>query len=78
MVQICSVSIQHKRNNDGRVGLIKHRESSMGILHRYANSRPSFRMIHCNYMLGMRIVLILLHFLTHTGANSSLSSRSSE
>uniref|UniRef100_A0AAQ4Q8U4 INTS8 TPR repeats domain-containing protein n=1 Tax=Gasterosteus aculeatus aculeatus TaxID=481459 RepID=A0AAQ4Q8U4_GASAC len=29
VVQICSVSIQHKRNNDGRVGLIKHRESSM-------------------------------------------------
>uniref|UniRef100_A0A673APH4 INTS8 TPR repeats domain-containing protein n=1 Tax=Sphaeramia orbicularis TaxID=375764 RepID=A0A673APH4_9TELE len=35
VVQICSVSIQHKRNNDGRVGLIKQRESSMGILHRY-------------------------------------------
>uniref|UniRef100_A0A672GXM7 INTS8 TPR repeats domain-containing protein n=1 Tax=Salarias fasciatus TaxID=181472 RepID=A0A672GXM7_SALFA len=34
VVQICSVSIQHKRNSDGRVGLIKHRESSMGILHR--------------------------------------------
>ncbi|XP_067344918.1 integrator complex subunit 8 isoform X2 [Channa argus] len=34
VVQICSMSIQHKRNNDGRVGLIKHRESSMGILHR--------------------------------------------
>ncbi|XP_058474830.1 integrator complex subunit 8 isoform X1 [Solea solea] len=34
VVQICSVSIQHKRNNDGRVGLIKHRESSMGILPR--------------------------------------------
>uniref|UniRef100_A0A3Q3MYK8 Integrator complex subunit 8 n=1 Tax=Labrus bergylta TaxID=56723 RepID=A0A3Q3MYK8_9LABR len=28
----------HKRNNDGRVGLIKHRESSMGILHRYSNT----------------------------------------
>uniref|UniRef100_A0A8C2XCS7 Integrator complex subunit 8 n=1 Tax=Cyclopterus lumpus TaxID=8103 RepID=A0A8C2XCS7_CYCLU len=35
VVQICSVSIQHKRNHDGRVGLIKHRESSMGILYRY-------------------------------------------
>uniref|UniRef100_A0A671YU98 Integrator complex subunit 8 n=1 Tax=Sparus aurata TaxID=8175 RepID=A0A671YU98_SPAAU len=34
VVQICSMSIQHKRNNDGRVGLIKHRESSMGILYR--------------------------------------------
>uniref|UniRef100_A0A7N6C2P9 INTS8 TPR repeats domain-containing protein n=1 Tax=Anabas testudineus TaxID=64144 RepID=A0A7N6C2P9_ANATE len=34
VVQICSMSIQHKRNNDGRVGLIKHRESSMGIMHR--------------------------------------------
>uniref|UniRef100_A0A3B4XK29 Integrator complex subunit 8 n=1 Tax=Seriola lalandi dorsalis TaxID=1841481 RepID=A0A3B4XK29_SERLL len=28
VVQICSVSIQHKRNSDGRVGLIKHRECS--------------------------------------------------
>uniref|UniRef100_A0A3P8TG95 Integrator complex subunit 8 n=1 Tax=Amphiprion percula TaxID=161767 RepID=A0A3P8TG95_AMPPE len=35
VVQICSVSIQHKRNSDGRVGLIKQRESSMGILQRY-------------------------------------------
>ncbi|TNN31746.1 Integrator complex subunit 8 [Liparis tanakae] len=34
VVQICSVSVQHKRNHDGRVGLIKHRESSMGILYR--------------------------------------------
>uniref|UniRef100_A0A3Q3R083 INTS8 TPR repeats domain-containing protein n=1 Tax=Monopterus albus TaxID=43700 RepID=A0A3Q3R083_MONAL len=34
VVQICSMSVQHKRNSDGRVGLIKHRESSMGILHR--------------------------------------------
>lgn len=34
VVQICSLSIQHKRNHDGRVGLIKHRESSMGILYR--------------------------------------------
>uniref|UniRef100_A0A8C4GQI6 INTS8 TPR repeats domain-containing protein n=1 Tax=Dicentrarchus labrax TaxID=13489 RepID=A0A8C4GQI6_DICLA len=41
VVQICSVSIQHKRNNDGRVGLIKHRESSMGILHRYAANMPT-------------------------------------
>lgn len=34
VVQICSVSVQHKRNCDGRVGLIKHRESTMGILQR--------------------------------------------
>uniref|UniRef100_A0A669F6H4 Integrator complex subunit 8 n=1 Tax=Oreochromis niloticus TaxID=8128 RepID=A0A669F6H4_ORENI len=34
VVQICSISIQHKRNSDGRIGLIKQRESSMGILHR--------------------------------------------
>ncbi|KAM4630096.1 integrator complex subunit 8 isoform 1-T1 [Polymixia lowei] len=34
VVQICSVSVQHKRNSDGRVGLIKHRESTMGILQR--------------------------------------------
>uniref|UniRef100_A0A669DFA9 Integrator complex subunit 8 n=1 Tax=Oreochromis niloticus TaxID=8128 RepID=A0A669DFA9_ORENI len=32
VVQICSISIQHKRNSDGRIGLIKQRESSMGIL----------------------------------------------
>ncbi|XP_056438263.1 integrator complex subunit 8 isoform X1 [Gadus chalcogrammus] len=34
VVQICSMSTQHKRNNDGRMGLIKHRESSMGIMQR--------------------------------------------
>ncbi|KAM9776216.1 integrator complex subunit 8 isoform 1-T1 [Syngnathus typhle] len=34
VVQICSVSVQHKRSNDGRVALIKQRDSSMGILHR--------------------------------------------
>ncbi|XP_077362822.1 integrator complex subunit 8 [Festucalex cinctus] len=34
VVQICSVSVQQKRSNDGRVALIKHRDSSMGILHR--------------------------------------------
>lgn len=34
VVHICSISVQHKRTSDGRVGLIKHRESSMGILQR--------------------------------------------
>uniref|UniRef100_A0A3P8ZRA5 INTS8 TPR repeats domain-containing protein n=1 Tax=Esox lucius TaxID=8010 RepID=A0A3P8ZRA5_ESOLU len=34
VVQICSVSNQHKRNSDGRVSLIKQRESNMGILQR--------------------------------------------
>ncbi|KAM9824035.1 integrator complex subunit 8 [Neosynchiropus ocellatus] len=34
VVQICSVSVQHKRNNDGRVGLMKQRESSLGIMPR--------------------------------------------
>ncbi|XP_030644992.1 integrator complex subunit 8 [Chanos chanos] len=34
VVQICSVSSQHKRANDGRVSLIKQRESSLGILPR--------------------------------------------
>ncbi|KAL0962622.1 hypothetical protein UPYG_G00342890 [Umbra pygmaea] len=34
VVQICSVSNQHKRNSDGRVSLIKQRESSIGILQR--------------------------------------------
>ncbi|KAK3532579.1 hypothetical protein QTP86_024150 [Hemibagrus guttatus] len=34
VVQICSVSSQHKRSNDGRVSLIKQRDSSLGILPR--------------------------------------------
>ncbi|NXO59831.1 INT8 protein, partial [Aramus guarauna] len=34
VVQICSVSSQHKRGNDGRVSLIKHRESTLGIMYR--------------------------------------------
>ncbi|NXF52293.1 INT8 protein, partial [Oceanites oceanicus] len=35
VVQICSVSSQHKRGNDGRVSLIKHRESTLGIMYRF-------------------------------------------
>ncbi|XP_067267786.1 integrator complex subunit 8 isoform X6 [Chanodichthys erythropterus] len=34
VVQICSVSSQHKRTNEGRVSLLKQRESSLGILPR--------------------------------------------
>ncbi|XP_052571810.1 integrator complex subunit 8 isoform X2 [Peromyscus californicus insignis] len=34
VVQICSVSNQHKRGNDGRVSLIKQRESTLGIMYR--------------------------------------------
>ncbi|TRY99025.1 hypothetical protein DNTS_024573 [Danionella cerebrum] len=34
MVQICSVSSQHKRSIDGSVSLLKNRESSLGILSR--------------------------------------------
>ncbi|KAG7273585.1 hypothetical protein CRUP_019831 [Coryphaenoides rupestris] len=34
VVQVCSMSVQHKRSSDGRLGLIKHRESSMGIMQR--------------------------------------------
>uniref|UniRef100_A0A673HAI5 Integrator complex subunit 8-like n=1 Tax=Sinocyclocheilus rhinocerous TaxID=307959 RepID=A0A673HAI5_9TELE len=34
VVQICSVSSQHKRSSDGRVSLLKQRESSLGILPR--------------------------------------------
>ncbi|NWT15176.1 INT8 protein, partial [Vireo altiloquus] len=37
VVQICSVSNQHKRGNDGRVSLIKHRESTLGIMYRYVH-----------------------------------------
>uniref|UniRef100_A0A6I8N215 Integrator complex subunit 8 n=1 Tax=Ornithorhynchus anatinus TaxID=9258 RepID=A0A6I8N215_ORNAN len=34
VVQICSVSSQHKRGNDGRVSLIKQRDSTLGIMYR--------------------------------------------
>uniref|UniRef100_H2ZZU0 Integrator complex subunit 8 n=1 Tax=Latimeria chalumnae TaxID=7897 RepID=H2ZZU0_LATCH len=34
VVQICSLSSQHKRGNDGRVSLIKQRESTLGIMYR--------------------------------------------
>ncbi|XP_029447593.1 integrator complex subunit 8 isoform X1 [Rhinatrema bivittatum] len=34
VVQICSVSSQHKRVNDGRVSLIRQRESTLGIMYR--------------------------------------------
>ncbi|KAI7799319.1 putative integrator complex subunit 8, partial [Triplophysa rosa] len=34
VVQICSVSSQHKRSSDGRVSLLKQRDSSLGILPR--------------------------------------------
>uniref|UniRef100_A0AAX7TNF2 INTS8 TPR repeats domain-containing protein n=1 Tax=Astatotilapia calliptera TaxID=8154 RepID=A0AAX7TNF2_ASTCA len=46
VVQICSISIQHKRNSDGRIGLIKQRESSMGILHRYDTLLEQLCMTH--------------------------------
>ncbi|NWX26148.1 INT8 protein, partial [Notiomystis cincta] len=42
VVQICSVSNQHKRGNDGRVSLIKHRESTLGIMYSFANSWEYF------------------------------------
>uniref|UniRef100_A0A3Q2G1G1 Integrator complex subunit 8 n=1 Tax=Cyprinodon variegatus TaxID=28743 RepID=A0A3Q2G1G1_CYPVA len=32
VVQVCSVSVQHKRSSDGRLGLIRQRESSLGIM----------------------------------------------
>ncbi|XP_043922111.1 integrator complex subunit 8-like [Protopterus annectens] len=34
VVQICSLSSQQKRGNDGRVSLIKQRESTLGIMYR--------------------------------------------
>ncbi|NXX55182.1 INT8 protein, partial [Scopus umbretta] len=40
VVQICSVSNQHKRGNDGRVSLIKHRESTLGIMYRCVMGIP--------------------------------------
>ncbi|NXE81869.1 INT8 protein, partial [Cochlearius cochlearius] len=42
VVQICSVSNQHKRGNDGRVSLIKHRESTLGIMYRCFMGIPFF------------------------------------
>lgn len=61
VVQICSVSVQHKRNNDGRVGLIKHRESSMGILQRYtANTAEHCAHSHDNMMLTLLYTLFFI------------------
>lgn len=34
VVQMCSVSSQHKRGSDGRVSLIKQRDCSLGIMYR--------------------------------------------
>ncbi|KAM5157278.1 integrator complex subunit 8 isoform 1-T2 [Mantella aurantiaca] len=34
VVQICSVSNQHKRSSDGRISLIRNRDSTMGIVYR--------------------------------------------
>lgn len=42
VVQICSVSNQHKRGNDGRVSLIKQRESTLGIMYRYVSLSAVF------------------------------------
>uniref|UniRef100_A0A8C0QNT6 Integrator complex subunit 8 n=1 Tax=Chelonoidis abingdonii TaxID=106734 RepID=A0A8C0QNT6_CHEAB len=39
VVQICSVSNQHKRGSDGRVSLIKQRESTLGIMYRYVSMK---------------------------------------
>uniref|UniRef100_A0A8C2Q9K0 Integrator complex subunit 8 n=1 Tax=Cyprinus carpio TaxID=7962 RepID=A0A8C2Q9K0_CYPCA len=47
VVQICSVSSQHKRSSDGRVSLLKQRESSMGIL------------INLQYDFGLQEPLVL-------------------
>lgn len=42
VVQICSVSNQHKRGSDGRVSLIKQRESTLGIMYRYVSLSDVF------------------------------------
>lgn len=34
VVQMCSVSGQHKRSSDGRLSLIKQRECTLGIMYR--------------------------------------------
>lgn len=44
VVQICSVSSQHKRGNDGRVSLIKQRESTLGIMYRYVSISLFFKL----------------------------------
>lgn len=45
VVQICSVSSQHKRGSDGRVSLIKQRESTLGIMYRYVSIHLSFELL---------------------------------
>uniref|UniRef100_A0A8C1HS93 Integrator complex subunit 8 n=1 Tax=Cyprinus carpio carpio TaxID=630221 RepID=A0A8C1HS93_CYPCA len=52
VVQICSVSSQHKRSSDGRVSLLKQRESSMGIL-------PRASSINLQYDFGLQEPLVL-------------------
>ncbi|CAO2581106.1 Integrator complex subunit 8 [Lemmus lemmus] len=42
VVQICSVSNQHKRGSDGRVSLIKQRESTLGIMYRFVSLSDVF------------------------------------
>lgn len=59
VVQICSVSSQHKRSSDGRVSLLKHRDSSLGILPRWERTiRASFHhlAVHRNRHLDFFII----------------------
>ena len=51
VVQICSVSSQHKRGNDGRVSLIKQRESTLGIMYRYVLISLFFELYYYLYYL---------------------------
>ncbi|NXC77082.1 INT8 protein, partial [Anhinga anhinga] len=57
VVQICSVSNQHKRGNDGRVSLIKHRESTLGIMYR-------FLLVHGNIFFSLQEPLVLTTILS--------------
>ncbi|NWX21027.1 INT8 protein, partial [Aegotheles bennettii] len=58
VVQICSVSNQHKRGNDGRVSLIKHRESTLGIMYR------CFMGIVCWFFFSLQEPLVLTTILS--------------
>ncbi|NXK06747.1 INT8 protein, partial [Herpetotheres cachinnans] len=58
VVQICSVSNQHKRGNDGRVSLIKHRESTLGIMY------SGVLLVHGNTFFFLQEPLVLTTILS--------------
>ncbi|NXJ47521.1 INT8 protein, partial [Spizaetus tyrannus] len=61
VVQICSVSNQHKRGNDGRVSLIKHRESTLGIMYRFHGNTIFFSLQEPLVLTTILSLFVKLH-----------------